>query len=158
MSSESKGPFYRAGLKFSCTRCSCCCRFDTGYVWLSQTDLDRPSARFDTDNKTVIANYCTIVDLSGFKRLSLQEQENKDCVFWQNGGCSVYVDRPIQCRSFPFWAPYLDSRSNWDSLDRTCPGVNIGNHYSEDEIDRWLADRQWEPPLDAEQLSGVGES
>jgi Fe-S-cluster containining protein len=33
-------PFYVDGLNFSCKRCSRCCTKESGYVYLSQNDLD----------------------------------------------------------------------------------------------------------------------
>ncbi|MDR3247725.1 MAG: YkgJ family cysteine cluster protein, partial [Treponema sp.] len=36
----AKQPFYANGLRFSCTRCSSCCRYESGYVFLSPEDVD----------------------------------------------------------------------------------------------------------------------
>ena len=146
------GLFYDSGLRFSCTRCSCCCRFDSGYVWLSERDLERLCAGLGETRDQVIHNYCRAVDMAGFKQLSLDEQENYDCVFWRDGCCSVYDHRPLQCQAFPFWGPYMYSREDWDRLERSCPGVNIGRLHSREEIDAILAERRWEPPINADNL------
>ena len=90
MGEQNDGPFYAFGLRFSCTRCSLCCRFDSGYVWLSRADLARLAAGLDLPENTVVERYCRIVNIGGFKQLSLREQENMDCVFWVDGACSVY--------------------------------------------------------------------
>jgi len=153
------GPFFRSsrsepGLRFVCTRCSACCRFDAGYVWLSWSDLDRLRTGLNMSESDVISRYCKVVDISGIRQISLAEQENMDCVFWIDGACSVYQHRPLQCRSFPFWAPYLGSREDWDDLETMCPGVNVGPVHSPDEIESWMAKRRREPPLDADTLSG----
>ncbi len=80
-----------------------------------------------------------------------------DCVFWVDGACSVYEDRPLQCRSFPFWAPYLGSREDWDALESRCPGVNVGELHSVETIEEWLASRRWETPLDADSIDEVSQ-
>ena len=116
-----------------------CCRFDTGYVFLSHNDLSRLAEGIGASVEEVEREYCTRVELGFVSRLSLREQENKDCVFWIDGECSVYEHRPLQCRSYPFWPAHLADRSEWDRLERECPGVNIGTRHSAAEIRGWLA-------------------
>ena len=107
--------------------------------------------------RAVLDRYCKVVELGGFRQISLAEQSNMDCVFWVDGACSIYEHRPVQCRSFPFWAPYLGNRNDWDALELTCPGVNIGELHSAEEIDEWLALRQCESLLDADTTNEVPE-
>ncbi len=152
MGEHDDGPFYEGGLRFSCTRCSLCCRFDSGYVWLSRADLARLVAVLDLPAKTVIDRYCRIVNIAGFKQLSLQEQENMDCVFWVGGACSVYGFRPLQCRSFPFWSHQLLDREAWERAADHCPGMNAGELHPRAEIDRWLENRRLQPALNADSL------
>lgn len=152
MGEQNDGPFYADGLRFSCTRCSLCCRFDSGYVWLSRADLARLAAGLDLPENTVTDRYCRIVNIGGFKQLSLREQESMDCVFWVDGACSVYKSRPLQCRSFPFWSHQLSDREAWDRSADHCPGMNAGQHHSRAEIDGWLENRRLEPALNAESL------
>ena len=159
---KQEGPFYKlesteTGLRFTCTRCSVCCRFDSGFVWLSRSDLSRLATGLGVPRGTALTRYCRIVDVAGFKQVSLQEQANLDCVFWIDGACSIYEHRPLQCRSFPFWAPYLGSRGDWDGLESICPGVNIGELHSADAIDEWLASRRRGVPLDVDTVDEVSE-
>ncbi len=37
----------------------------------------------------------------------LKLKENGDCVFWDDG-CTIYPERPRQCRTFPFWGETLE--------------------------------------------------
>ena len=137
-------PFYKDGLHFECQRCSGCCRFDSGYVFLSHQDLDRLSAKLSMTRDEFLEKYCVKVDIGGTFRISLIEEENFDCIFWRDGGCAVYDARPLQCRSYPFWAPYLESKEDWDCLASSCPGVNKGALHSREEIEEWLARRKME--------------
>lgn len=137
-------PFYKDGLNFECQRCSGCCRYDSGYVFLSEEDISNLLEVLGISREELLEKYCTEVNISGTYRISLQEKENFDCIFWIDGGCSVYKGRPLQCRSFPFWAPYLESREDWDGLGESCPGVNKGKLHSREEIEEWLYRRRAE--------------
>lgn len=146
-------PFYADGLRFACSRCSLCCRFESGYVFLSGADIRRLAVHLQISDNDVIEQYCRIVDIGGIKRVSLAEQANYDCIFWQNGECSVYAARPLQCRNFPFWTTQLDSQESWDEAKSHCPGIGVGQKTSRKEIDDMLAHRRHEPLLDAEELT-----
>ena len=151
--------FYRGGLRFECTRCSRCCRIDPGYVFLSERDI-RPLARFlGLDAEPFVRRYCRTVGVAGTRRLSLREKANIDRIFWDaenaEGGCTVYAARPLQCRSYPFWAANLGSAQEWEDAASVCPGIGRGRVHSPAEIERWLRRRAREPlfnPGEAEDL------
>ena len=38
----------------------------------------------------------------------VEKADNHDCIFYdRQRGCTVYEDRPRQCRTWPFWRPLL---------------------------------------------------
>lgn len=148
MSDNQNRPFYREGLRFECVRCSNCCRFEPGYVFLSANDVQRLEEGLGLSRQELFRTYCRDVDISGFPRISLKEKENFDCIFWEEGGCAVYEYRPLQCRSYPFWAAYLQSPSSWERVKASCPGAGRGRLYTEKEIDSWVRARLDEPPLE----------
>ena len=143
-------PFYEKGLRFRCLRCSQCCRYTPGYVFLSEKDLRGIAEFLHMDPQEVSSRYCRIVRVGGFKRLSLKEKDNLDCIFWEEGGCTIYRKRPLQCRSFPFWSGNLISRDTWERTAVMCPGVGQGKRHNGKRISRWLAKRT------AEQLIAIG--
>lgn len=126
-----RGPWYAEGLNFECRRCGRCCGGEPGYVWVTAAEL------------LTIARYLAI-DVAALKascvrrvgrRLSLREQANGDCVFFE-AGCVVYPVRPAQCRTFPFWPEHLRTRAAWERLGRVeCPGVGRGRRWSREQID-----------------------
>ena len=139
-------PFYAGGLRFSCMRCSTCCRFEAGYVFLSVEDTERLKADLNLDNDEFLRIYCRwIPSYKGLSRLSLKEKKNYDCIFWEEGGCTVYDARPLQCRAFPFWDSVLSSRVDWEMTSKSCPGVNKGSLHSEETIRNWLLLSQEKP-------------
>lgn len=135
-------PFYSDGLRFSCTRCSGCCRGGPGHVFLAKDDLRRLLARFHLDFPPFFARYCTLVDTGTGYALSLKEKRNYDCIFWEGQGCSVYEDRPVQCSTFPFWDSVLSSRESWKDHGQDCPGIGKGELRSREHIEECLWKRR----------------
>lgn len=133
--------FYKNGLNFECTQCSNCCLFDPGYVFLSYNDLDRLVKYFNLSETEFIDRYCRKIDMGEHNCLSLLEKSNYDCIFWSNGGCEVYESRPLQCRSYPFWKPFLTDMKSWNSESESCPGINKEKLVSKEIIEEWLQTR-----------------
>jgi Fe-S-cluster containining protein len=141
--------FYSSGLRFECTRCSRCCRHTPGYVFLSPADLGRLAAAFALPRGEFLRTYCRDVDLGLARRVSLKEKPNLDCILWENGGCSVYEARPLQCRSFPFWSACVASEQEWLLQAKNCPGMGQGTVHSRKEIEGWLSLRASEGFLES---------
>jgi shikimate kinase/Fe-S-cluster containining protein len=127
-------PFYRKGLRFSCKRCSFCCRAGPGFVFLSGDDLLNISKKLDMREDEFIQVYCRWIDWDGGARLSLKEKTSFDCIFWKDG-CSIYELRPVQCRTYPFWAFMLESEEVWLCTTEECPGAGSGNLVSREYIE-----------------------
>jgi len=139
--------FYTEGLNFSCTQCSRCCRHDSGYVFLSRQDIKKLTDRLKLTEDEFVDRYCTTVPFGFGHQISLAEKANKDCIFWGDGGCSVYEDRPVQCRTYPFWSHILDSEERWKNEAGECPGIGIGKQHNFIEIRNALAARVRNQPL-----------
>jgi Fe-S-cluster containining protein len=138
-------PFYASGLKFTCKRCSSCCRYDSGFVFLSENDLEKLIARLKMDRDGFIKKYCRwVTDVNGKEVLSLREKPNKDCILWDSV-CTVYEARPVQCKTFPFWKSILSSPKAWDIAATGCPGMNSGETHSDKSIGEYLKMRTAEP-------------
>ncbi|MCL2204911.1 MAG: YkgJ family cysteine cluster protein [Treponema sp.] len=140
-------PVYAGGKSFSCTRCSSCCRHESGYVFLSEKDAVRLGEGLRISFHQLLLDFCRWIPVGdGAFKLSLQEKANFDCVFWEEpGGCSVYQWRPLQCRAFPFWESALKSKSAWREFAKECPGIGQGRHFSQEDIEEWLVLRKNEP-------------
>jgi Fe-S-cluster containining protein len=137
--------FYEKGLKFECQRCSYCCRHEPGFVFLSENDLNAMVKELDMSEEEFVTQYCTRVDIGFFKRLSLIEKKNHDCIFWSEEGCRVYKARPLQCRSYPFWTQIVQDKDSWDEESLSCPGMGVGKTHSKEEIEDWLEKRINDP-------------
>jgi Fe-S-cluster containining protein len=148
---ETSEAFYTAtGLQFECKRCSACCRFQPGFVFLSRSDLIRLLPAADMTWDEFKTRCLRSVKVGNFIRLSLREKENHDCIFWENGGCTVYKARPLQCRSFPFWSHLLESEETWREYKENCPGIDCGTVHSPREITGWLQARLYDRLVELE--------
>ena len=145
----SRDVFYGSGLRFECTRCSECCRHTSGYVFLSETDLETLVRVTGSERPEFLRTFCSQVPFGVARRISLKEKPNLDCIFWENGGCSIYEARPLQCRSFPFWSACVSSSEEWELHARLCPGMGKGALHPRSEIEHWLKQRLMEGFLEA---------
>ena len=113
--------------------------------------------------KEFILAFCRWVPVgNGTEQLSLREKSNFDCIFWgggaglkSEGGCSIYSERPLQCRAFPFWPSMLNSKESWKSAAKECPGIGQGDLHSFESVNTWLEMRKNEPIItrkDAESI------
>ncbi|NLK45138.1 MAG: YkgJ family cysteine cluster protein [Treponema sp.] len=144
---NTENPFYINGLNFSCKKCSCCCRGEAGFVYLSRNDLANFLAELNMEENFFIEKYCRWVPYyDGNEVLCLKEKDNFDCIFWENG-CVVYNARPLQCSSYPFWDFLLKDKKSWDNAAKTCPGMNNGEFHSYEEINKTVKAYRQNIPL-----------
>lgn len=129
-------PWYAEGLSFECTQCGACCSGAPGYVLYTEDEARRIAARLGISGEEFIERYTVDMKMTVAGRSrSLREVESEhgqDCVFLdrttQPGKtlCSIHEDRPMQCRTFPFWPEHLASPRAWQRLSRQCEGIGRG--------------------------------
>lgn len=110
------------GLRFECQPgCTNCCR-QTGFVYLTETDLVR------------IADFLGMTS-AAFERayvyrtkhlLRLRVPRETQCHFLREDGCSIHAVKPTQCRIFPFWPELMDDKREWRKTAAWCPGIGQG--------------------------------
>ncbi|MGL4943257.1 MAG: YkgJ family cysteine cluster protein [Thermoguttaceae bacterium] len=129
----SPRPWYTNGLAFECEACGGCCGGGPGFVWVTEDEITALAAAMQTPRDVWEKKYVRTVR-SG--RKTLRELDNYDCCLLRvDGGCSVYLSRPLQCRTWPFWPENIASKSEWKSRTRNCPGCGNGRTFTEKEID-----------------------
>ncbi|GIW92342.1 MAG: zinc/iron-chelating domain-containing protein [Pirellulaceae bacterium] len=131
--SEQPLPWYQAGLRFTCTQCGNCCTGAPGYVWVNDREIEALAALLEMSVEEFERLYVRRVGI----RKSLREFPNGDCVFFdsQTRRCTVYEQRPRQCRTWPFWDSNLRSPEAWRRTCEVCPGSGQGRLYSLEEIE-----------------------
>ncbi len=48
--------------------------------------------------------------------------------------CTVYEDRPRQCRTWPFWDSNVRTEEAWQQTCEVCPGSGKGQIYPVEHI------------------------
>ncbi|MDR3233059.1 MAG: YkgJ family cysteine cluster protein [Planctomycetaceae bacterium] len=127
-------PWYDDGLQFECTVCGRCCGGGSGYVWVTQDDIGAMAKHLGL--VPLVFEQAFVWTVRGHKR-SLKEYPNGDCVMLseKSRGCKVYEQRPVQCRTWPFWEQNTDIPASWKITAKFCPGCNRGRLYSAAEIE-----------------------
>lgn len=134
--------WYSEGLHFECTLCGACCGGAPGYVWVTKEQVRCIADLLGYSDGVLPDDHVRQVD----GRHSLTEQPDGDCIYlkWETperAVCGVYGARPGQCRTWPFWYENLTSRRAWDAAARNCPGMNQGQFYSFEQIERMRSGR-----------------
>ena len=158
-------PWYAGGLKFTCTQCGNCCTGPSGYVWITEEEVERLAAHLNLTPREVLSRYCR----KEGRRWTLKErrtpQGNYDCIFLADAevdrpkrrelaagealplrkrGCSIYSVRPLQCRTWPFWQSNLASPEAWESASQKCPGLDRGGRsFTKVEIETLRDAEDW---------------
>ena len=113
-------PWYKDGLRFSCTQCGKCCTGSPGYVWIDDDEIEAMAEFLKISVEDFLERYTHRIE----GRLSLLEHPvNYDCVFLKDRQCQVYGARPKQCRTFPWWSENLKSRQAWKETAQRCEGI-----------------------------------
>ena len=133
----SEQPWYKDGLKFTCTQCGNCCTGFEGVVWVNEKEI---AAIAEYIGKSVGETKFEHTRLVG-RRVSLKEFANGDCTFFdgKTRGCTIYPVRPRQCRTWPFWDSNLESPEAWKDAQKLCPGAGKGTFFPLEEIEKAAA-------------------
>ena len=127
-------PWYKDGLRFSCTQCGDCCTGEPGYVWFSEDEARTISAFLGIGIGEFHITHTKLV--AG--RRSLREFANGDCTFFDGATrrCKIYPVRPAQCQTWPFWNSNIESEASWKEVVAVCPGAGRGELVQLAEIKR----------------------
>ena len=126
--------WYKDGLSFSCTQCGNCCSGPPGYVWFTDEEALKMAASVKLEVNEFLRRYAHTIN----GKWTLNERagpQGYDCIFLQRDDrgkaqCSIYLTRPQQCRTWPFWPELLKRPTEWDRASDRCPGMNSGKTYT----------------------------
>ncbi len=91
---------------------------------MNKAEIEALAARFGLGVPEFEQKYVHKVGI----RKSLVEFGNGDCVFFdgEKRRCTVYEDRPRQCRTWPFWDSNIRTEEAWRQTCEVCPGSGKG--------------------------------
>jgi hypothetical protein len=132
-SSPPDQPWYKDGLKFTCTQCGDCCTGFEGFVWVNEEEMQAIADHLGESIGAMKLEHTRKVG----RKVSLKEFANGDCTFFDGAtrGCKIYPVRPRQCRTWPFWDSNLESPAAWRETKKLCPGTGTGTFFSLEEIE-----------------------
>jgi hypothetical protein len=98
-----------------------CCTGESGYIYVTKAEIFAIAKLLDMDVNEFGVKY---LFKNGYK-YSLKENKIEDsyeCVFYdrESNGCKIYMARPQQCKTFPFWDYF---KTHVDELKDECPGI-----------------------------------
>ncbi len=98
-----------------------CCIGESGNIFVNSDEIRAIAKLLKLDVETFKAGYLI---KKGYK-YSLREKIvgfSHDCIFYdrEHNGCKIYLARPMQCQTFPFWDYY---KKRVDELKVECPGI-----------------------------------
>lgn len=130
---QKKEPWYKDGLRFTCSQCGDCCTGEPGYVWFNKAEGTAIAKHLEMDVDEFYSNFARKIGI----RYSLKEYSNGDCVFFdgESRGCTIYNHRPAQCKTWPFWNSNLKTKADWEQTCKDCPGSGKGKLYSLEQIE-----------------------
>jgi Fe-S-cluster containining protein len=109
-------------IRFTCQQgCTRCCEV-TGYVYLTASDSKKIATFLGLSVKAFEERY--VYRTRHLRRL--RKPRGAQCHFLRDGGCSIHVVKPVQCRLFPFWPDLLEDRASWRHTASYCPGIGHG--------------------------------
>lgn len=110
-------------MRFECqSGCTSCCE-QQGFVYLTEEDITRLSAFLGLTPEAFEIRY--VYRTKNLRRLRVPR--HAQCEFLQDGGCSVHLAKPMQCRTFPFWPELVGNKKNWAKAAAWCPGMGKGD-------------------------------
>lgn len=112
--------WYASGLRFECTGCGRCCTGPEGYVWVTIEEIRALAGRLGLPVDEFGSRHLRRIGL----RYALVDAPGGACVFLSGKSCTVYEDRPAQCRAFPWWPANLRSPDAWERASKSCEGIS----------------------------------
>ncbi|NJM09896.1 MAG: YkgJ family cysteine cluster protein [Bdellovibrionaceae bacterium] len=135
-----KKKFWSEGIQFQCQGSGNCCvsRGGYGYVYVTKADRKAMAKQLGISATAFTQKYC---DQEG-GIWKLKNGPSDDCLFLNDKKCSIYLGRPTQCRTWPFWPEVMNAKVWRQEVAKFCPGVGKGKTWSAAEVEKQLNDQQ----------------
>ena len=107
----------------TCSTCEgTCCIGESGYIWISQTEIEKLASLLNLSVQEVGLQYLMKVGYKYSIREKIIGENNYACIFFdlEKKCCSIYEARPSQCRTFPFWNYF---KNNEQEVYDECPAI-----------------------------------
>ncbi len=106
--------------RFTCKRSGNCCSIPGGIVRVTDADVRNIAVHLGMSEDGFRTRY-----VAGGRDPRVEGITHR-CVFLKDGrqtSCSIYVVRPEQCRTWPFWEELRDNPEAVRKAMKMCPGI-----------------------------------
>lgn len=92
---------------------------------MNRKEIQNIASRIGMHEKSFLVQYVDErVDDTGKHFHSLKKHHTKNqCIFLNGSKCSIYNDRPTQCRTYPYWPHVMIGDAEWKGEARNCEGI-----------------------------------
>ena len=111
-------------VRWKCVRCHACCGDTTEHIRHIRM---RHSEVLDISRLTKKAPRSFCFPIKGFERFKfeMQKQTSGNCVFLSADTCTIYRNRPLTCRFYPFFLKQSSEKQfEFCLTDERCPGLS----------------------------------
>jgi Fe-S-cluster containining protein len=113
--------YYPSNVEWSCIQCGSCCgdiKQRTRMILLLPDDIKRIEKN---KKKGFYMEWCE----GNFIGLMCKKKNGK-CVFYSQGKCTIYKNRALLCKMYPFW---LEKKGEFFvfGISEDCPGIKEGD-------------------------------
>ena len=131
--------WYENGLKFACQRCGKCCWDEGEYteVYVTADDIAAMAAYLGLFPNEFYKKY-----VKRSEDFNVLRSRNGACIMLKGTQCKVYLQRPQQCATWPFWPENLRRHVWYGEVKKRCPGIGQGQKYTQEEIERIFASKE----------------
>jgi len=126
--------FWKNGLSFTCTGCGGCCQ-NEGDTWFTMHEFCRLVSSLGLPVEDILDIYVhdIVADWVKMKHKVCVDTGVDQCIFLDASGgnkrCSIYEDRPIHCKTYPFWPTIVSTVTSWEN-----EGKVFGNYYKSADV------------------------
>jgi Fe-S-cluster containining protein len=117
-------PWYKDGLKFSCTGCGKCCTGPSGFVFVTESEMQGMADSLNISLDLFKRKYTRRRNNQYALTERKIDEETYACIFLNGKQCGVYQNRPQQCKTYPFWPENIHTPEAWALTARECEGIN----------------------------------
>jgi len=129
--SKKENIVYPDNLRWTCVRCAVCCgdtENRTRHVLMLASEARAIAARTGMR----IEEFAQRLDGSKPYEFEVRKNHNK-CVFLKGVSCSIYSERPLICRFYPFVLKRSESGTfEFELPERECQGIGRGRKLTQD--------------------------
>lgn len=129
--SPRRDVWYSQGLRFECTQCGECCSGGSGTVEFTYGEAQDMASALGLGYDEFMARYA-IRHGPTWTLAEVESEQGYDCALLARDPetgmtrCTVHRQRPMQCRTWPFWPENLKSPRTWRQAGRECEGIERG--------------------------------